>query len=299
MDYIIDPSVFNNVFVLPISIADKYLKLCKSEHLKVLIYIMRNTAERPSPEKISEVLEIPVYDVKEAILFWEEAQILSVEKRKDDFGNNKSVKKVLKPQREDVAKRGLEDPRIKYLLTETQMKFGRNLKTNETQTLVWLYDDLGFDVSLILFIVEYAKQCGKTNIRFIESIAADWYDKGIESISEAEEQIRHTALIQEAWAVVSKVFGIERRKPSKKESEFSDKWINEWRISEDLLKQAYDECVDKKSKVSFPYISKILENLNNGGEKVLNNVKNTSRKTVANNVTYDIDLFENMLNSKD
>ena len=64
-----------------------------------------------------------------------------------------------------------------------------------------------------------------------------------------------------------------------------------------MLKLAYDTCVDSKSKFSFPYVAKIIENWHNNGYKTPNDIKDDKPKN--NTATYDIDLYEKMLNSKD
>ena len=294
MVYNVNPTIFSSTFAIPTDVADKYLKLCKAEHIKVLIYILRNLANKPAVEQIAYETDLSEFDVKEALLFWSDAGILCSESSIENTEAKNVIKKSLKPSRQDVAKRGLEDEKLRYLLTQTQMIFARNLKGNEVETLGWLYDDLGLEVSVILYIVQYAKQQEKANIRFIESIATDWVDKGVETIADAEEQVKQLAVAEQAWRLVCAAFGIERRKPSKKESELSVKWVNEWKISRETLKEAYDICVDSKSKYSFSYIAKIIENWHNGGENSKSAPKNSK-----NNTTYDIDLFEKMLNSKE
>lgn len=301
MEYFINPSVYSQTFALPSDVADKYLKLAKGEHIKVLIYIMRNIANLPDVDKISSETDVSVYDVKEALLFWADAGILMP---KENTQQNKeaknTVKKVLKPQREDVAKRGLEDPKIRYMLNETQLKFSRNLKTNETSTLVWLYDDQGLDVSLILLIVQYAVTHGKPNIRFIESVATDWLDKGIDNLADADDELRKLALGEEAWATVQSAFGIERRKPSKKETELSVKWVSEWNISKELLQAAYEACVDAKSKFSFAYVAKIIENWHVKGYKTPEEAGKDKKAEKGDKIAaYNLDLFKKMLSDED
>lgn len=300
MDYYINPSVFSAVFPLPSEIVDNYLKLLKLEHIKVLLYIMRNSTNNPSLEEISENTDVSIYDIKEALLFWADAGILVAKTGISTVEDTlKTVNKVIKPQREDVAKRGLEDPKIRYLLNETQLKFGRNLKSNETGTLVWLYDDEGLDVSLILLIVQYAVTHGKKNIRFIESVAVDWVNRGIDNLADADEELRKLALGEQAWGVVQAAFGLERRKPSKKETELSVKWIEEWKISKQMLQLAYEACVDSKSKFSFPYVSKIIETWHEKGYKTPEDIKPSEKQNDKAQGVYDIDAFEKMLNSKD
>ncbi len=299
MIYNINPMIFSSTFAIPADVADKYLKLCEGSHLKVLIYILRNIAKMPSVEDISNEIDISVFDVKEALLFWADTGIITIDINIEKTEHSTTVKKALKPTRTDVAKRGLEDTKLHYLLNQTQIIFGRNLKGNEVETLGWLYDDVGLDVSLILYIIGFAKQQGKANIRFIESIATDWADKGVETIADAEEQVKNMAISDQAWKLVMNIFGIERRSPSKKESELSVKWINEWGISKELLKHAYDTCIDTKSKYSFSYIAKIIENWHNDGYKTVDDIDAKPKNDKKMQGAYNIDLFEKMLNSKE
>lgn len=299
MNYTVNAEVFSNTFGFPRDVADKYLKFCKGEHIKVLVYIMRNPLLKPSVEEIANGTDVSIFDVKEALLFWADAGILIAENTKKETEKTKKVAPTFKPTREDVTKRALSDPKLNYLLNQAQMIFSRNLKGNEMQTLAWLYEDVGLDVSVILFIVQYAKQIGKANIRFIESLASEWADKGVENIADAEEQVRLLTLTEQCWSVVCKAFGIEKRKPSKKESELSLKWVNEWHISSEMLSHAYDVCIDAKSKFTFAYIAKIIENWHNSGYKTPKDIKPKEKSSDSSTVTFDINLYEEMLNSKD
>ncbi len=303
MDYYINPSSFSAVFTVPSAVVDRYLKFAKAEHIKVLLYILRNMAEDFSPEDIAENTDVSMYDVKEALLYWADTGLL-VEKEmpvKASVNERKTaVKQNIKPSRNDVAKRGNEDPKIRYLLREAQLKLGRNLKSNESSTLVWLYDDEGLDVSLILLIIQYAVQHNKANIRFIESVAVDWINKGVDNLALADEELRKMALSQQAWSIVSKAFGLENRKPSKKETELSLKWIDEWKISSEMLNAAYEACVDAKSKFSFAYVAKIIESWHQKGYKTPSDIEEKPNTQVKNDmVTFDLGLYEKMLDSED
>lgn len=302
MDYYINPAVFSSVFTVPSSVADRHLKLVSGDHLKVLLYIMRNMSAENTPEEISAALDVSVYDVKEALLYWADAGILLPRESAPAAKPEKktAVSRAEKPGRNDVARRGAEDPKIRYLLSETQLKLGRNLKSNETSTLVWLYDDEGLDVSVILMIVQYAAAHGRANIRFIESTAVDWINRGIDSIAAADEELRRMAVGEKAWSIVAAAFGLERRKPSKKETELSVLWVDEWKLSRELLSAAYEACVDSKSKFSMPYVAKILESWHAKGYKTPADIEQKPKKKEENNyAAYDIDLFEKMLNTKD
>ena len=302
MDYYINPTVFSNMFTIPTAVVDKYLKFAPAEHLKVLLYIMRNISADFNEEDIASACDLDAYTVKEALLYWADAEILI--KKDTEIKTQKKepvVSKMQKPTRGDVVKRGNEDPKVRFLLRETQMKLGRNLKSNESSTLVWLYDDEGLDVSLILLIVQYAVAHNKANIRFIESVAIDWVNKGIDNITDADEQLKSMALGEQAWNTVSRAFGLEKRKPSLKETEASKKWLSDWKMSVEMLEKAYDECIDHKSKFSFPYIAKILESWHEKGYKTPADIEKEEKRESKKDsfAAYDIDLFEKMINSKD
>ena len=302
MNYRINPSAFSAVFTVPAEVADRHLKLARGEHIKVLLYIMRNMTVPINTSFIAEAVGISEYYVKEALLYWSDAGILICD---GDLKENaeikpKTVNRAQKPTRRDVARRGNEDEKISYLLRETQMRLGRNLKSNETGTLVWLYDDEGLDVSLILMIVQYAAAHNKANIRFIESTAVDWINKGIDTVADADAELNRMAMGDQAWKIVSSAFGLERRKPSKKETELSLLWVNDWKMSKEMLEAAYEECVNAKSKFSFPYTAKIIDSWHEKGFKTPKDIQKSKQDVEKEGyAAYDIDLFEKMLNTKD
>lgn len=299
MNYYINPASLSGVFTVPNSVVDRYLKLSNPEHIKVLLYVLRNISDDPEESLIAEECGLSEYDVKEALLYFADAGIIlpkntpfnTVKEKKTAVSQNE------KPSRRDIAKRSNEDSKIQYLLCEAQKRFARNLKDNEARTLVWLYDDQGLDVSVILLVVQYAVARGKGNIRFIETVALDLADKGIDNIVDCDAELHKMDLADKCWLAVCSAFGIDRRKPSKKESETAVMWLNDWNISKEMLSLAYDECVDKKSKFSFPYIAKIIENWHNKGFKKAEDIKENPKK--EDFAAYDIDLYEKMINSKD
>lgn len=306
MIYNINPVVFSSTYAIPTDVADKYIKTATHTQLKVLLYFMRNISAGIEPQKISEALSIAISEVDDALMFWQQRNILIGESKKEPEPKNVVINSAL-PSRSDVIKRGLEDKQLMFLLREAQLKFGRNLKQNESQLLVSLYDDHGMDPSVILFLLGYAFREGKCNLSFVKKTAAEWLNCGVETVMDAEHIIAETAKQNLAWTLVQNAFGIEKRKPSTKELEYSNLWINEWKISADLLKKAYDTCIDSKAKFSMAYVAKILENWHKDGIASPQDVSlkskalaNRSKPQKINNDFggYDLDKYEQMLNEK-
>ena len=298
MIYNVNPAIFSSTYAIPTDVADKYLKIATHTQLKVLLYFMRNISDGIDSQKISDALRLDINETEDALLFWQQCGILTGATPKEEL-KTVVVKSTL-PSRTDVIKRGLEDKQLMFLLREAQLKFGRNLKQNESQLLVSLYDDHGMDPSVILLLLGYAVREGKCNLTFVKKTATHWLESGVETVMDAENLIAESAKQNLAWSVVQSAFGIERRNPSTKEAELSNLWVNEWKISTELLKAAYDACVDAKTKLSMPYVAKIIESWHKDGitnpEQISAKTKNVKPQGKNDFAGYDLDLFEKMLN---
>ncbi len=304
MNYSINTAVFGNAFSVPSVAIDKYLKIATHNQLKVLLYFMRNISEGIDPQKIANALSLPEGEVADALTFWAQRDVLIGEEVKEKETKTVIINSQM-PTRADVIKRALEDENLTFLLREAQLKFGRNLKQNESSLLVSLYDDHGMDASVLLLLLQYACTSNKCNITFIKRTATKWLASGVETVPDAERVMADEAKLSLAWQVVSTAFGIEKRNPSDRELELSNLWINEWKIGSDMLRAAYNECVDQKSKFSMPYTAKIIENWHKAGittvadaakQKPSAQNKKTGKADYAG---YDLDLFEKMLDKDD
>lgn len=300
MKYTFNMSVLGNTFVMPSIVVDKYIKIATETQLKVLLFLMRNISQEIDSSKIADALSLPKSEVEDALLFWSQRELLNCEQVNEQDKKPVIINSSL-PSRADVIKRGLEDENLKFLLREAQLKFGRNLKQNESQLLVSLYDDYDMKVSVILLLLGYAVREGKCNLSFIKKTAAEWLENGVETVEAADELIAKQAKQNLAWSIVQNAFGIDRRKPSTKELELSNIWINEWKISVNLLKAAYDTCIDSKAKLSMPYIAKIIEQWHKEGVTSADEIKKNqaSKPQVKNDYAgYDLDQYEKMLKQK-
>ena len=300
MKYTFNMSVLGNTFVMPSIVVDKYIKIATETQLKVLLFLMRNISQEIDSSKIADALSLPKSEVEDALLFWSQRELLNCEQVNEQDKKPVIINSSL-PSRTDVIKRGLEDENLKFLLREAQLKFGRNLKQNESQLLVSLYDDYDMKVSVILLLLGYAVREGKCNLSFIKKTAAEWLENGVETVEAADELIAKQAKQNLAWSIVQNAFGIDRRKPSTKELELSNIWINEWKISVNLLKAAYDTCIDSKAKLCMPYIAKIIEQWHKEGVTSADEIKKNqaSKPQVKNDYAgYDLDQYEKMLKQK-
>lgn len=309
MDFFVNPASFTSAFTLPGDVADKHLKLASHTQLKVIVFVFRHLADAKTSKEIAESLRLAQSEVDDALLYWQRAGVL-IPKNVNDIPEQKTEtpKKATKktatemPTRLDVARRANDDKRFAFLLQESQGKFGRLLKDNESRVLLWLYEDEGMDVSLILMLLEYAMSENKCNLGFIQRTATEWIDNGVGSIADAEAYITALYKKKTAWKIVEAAFGIDDRLPSTKELDYSDKWINQWKFDRAILRLAYEVCVDTKSKFSMAYVAKILESWHNSGVKTELDAKSKISTKKNQHDTYfghtaeELNLIEQMIN---
>ena len=303
MRFSVNIKSISSSFPMPCDIADKYIKLASGVQIKAIILAMRDLSEEIDVEKIAESLGISVTEAEDALLFWVKCGVLSTAETPHEKPQKKIVISHETPSRHDVIMRGMEDDKIRLMLREAQLKFGRNLKDNESKLLVSLYDDYGMDVTVILLLLQHAVSVNKINLSYIHSTAVKWLKAGVENVKDGEALIAAEVRMKLAFSVVCNAFGIEKRMPSEKEANFSNVWVNEWGMPPEMLKAAYDVCIDSKAKLSFPYINKVLEKWHTAGYKTVSDIKNgeakASKKVKADNdfAGFDLSAFEAKLNS--
>ena len=304
MNFSLNIKSISSSFPVPCDVADKYIKLASADQIKVLLLAVRDLSDRIDVKAISDKLNIDTLAVEDALLFWVKCGIIIREEVLAEKEEKKITITAEMPTRSDVIARGMEDDKIRLLLREAQLKFGRNLKNNESRLLVSLYDDYGMDVSVILLLLQHAAAQKKANLTYIRSTAVKWLKSGVSTVLDGEKLIADEAKAKLAFTVVRRAFGIEDRLPSEKETELSNIWVNEWKMPPEMLKAAYDVCIDSKAKISFPYINKILEKWHTAGYKTTQDVKAgeekraaKSKETVKSFAGYDLAAFEAKLNS--
>lgn len=286
MGYYLNPNEMMAMFAVPQSLTDKHLRLATHDQLKVLLWCLKNLDKQYDIVAAAEALKTDEYSVRDALDFWCERGVLCATatetastasaplKTEEPEKKKKTVRAAtIKPGRDEVARRGVEDPEIAFLLREAEQHFGRVLRQAEASSLVWLYDDVGLNASLILMIVNFAITEGRANITFIERTAIEWANDGITDIIEAEQRLTDMRRKKDAWTLVERTFGIKHRSPSKSELEMSDTWVNEWGYGFDIIREAYEVCINTTSEFSIPYIKKVITEWHKKGVKTVSDIE--------------------------
>ena len=299
------------MLAVPTIVAEKHLKFASGDQIKVLLAFFKFSMCDDCIEQISDLVGLSVSVVSECLEYWALEGVLVAEGT-EQRNPEPDKKKTPKPDLDDSATvltraetlKIADTPDFKNLFREVQNLIGRPLSFAQMQKLVSIYITYGLPISVILLAVNYCVGEGKTSFAYIEKVCIDWAENDINDLSIAEQKLTGLFMSNTAWSIVSSVFGINDRRPTAKERTFANSWVNEFKFKKEIIKLAYDKCVDANGKFSFPYIHKILESWHKENVKSVDDVrklsenKNQGAKEVRK-TSYDIEKIKKKVNDFD
>lgn len=262
---------------IPASVADRFLSTASGAQIKVLLCLFRFENMSMTVEDMAKHCHLDAADVCDAIDFWVKNGMFIRRGATLVLSGNVSVQPQDLPRynAESILERKTSDSDFSFLLDEVQRIMGKTLNHNDASVVFAMYDHLAFSPELIFQIINFSVSNGKTNFRYIEKVALDWYDRGIDSFEKAEALIKALEQKSKAESVVCTYFGIADRALSKKEKEYIENWVSVMAMPIEMIKEAYELCIDRKSKLSFPYINGILTDWFKKGYKSLEDIDDT------------------------
>ena len=285
MEYQIDFGIWGSIFPVPTAVADRHLKFCSEQQLKVLLLALRDAPNPVDVQYIAKRLGLTPSQVEDCLEYWQQAGLFRpsadgpaacsasspahssqpsqpASTLSENIANGEqkipTVRARNKMSPSQISEMCKQDPSIPWLLEELQQRLARPLSPAETEAVAYLYSYFHLTPDYILMAVEYCKCIGKTSMRYIERLITGWVDQGIDTHDKAEAHILQLSRRASNEGLIKSLFGISQRELSKKEKDFIECWFQEYGFDADLIKLAYDRTVDNTGKVAFPYLNKIL-----------------------------------------
>lgn len=156
------------------------------------------------------------------------------------------------------------------LLYIAQKYMNKVFTPRECEVFAYLYDGLHMPGELLEYLVEYCVQNGHYSIRYMESVALNWHERGIVNVAGARE---YTAGFSREGFAVMRAFGISDRRPGDSEQELIRKWFQEFGFTRELVLEACSRTLKAIHKPSFSYADKILTDWESGGVRVMEDVR--------------------------
>lgn len=259
-------------FELKYDFVEKWASFAKPEHFRIYIYILMRYKKDGiclSVEEISANLRTKQELVDEALGFWAAVGYISyqdnnytfLETQKETASKSSSKKSHLRMRpsytQSEIDAAATVNEQIDYMFKQAETTLGRLLSSNDLELLYSFVDWLGLPVEVVTMLLSYAAKLGKTDKRYLETLAIDWSEREINTYEAAESFIKEMEEIHSNERRIRSLLGIYDRALSQTEKKYIKLWT-EKRISPELISEAYERTINATGKLSFAYMNKIL-----------------------------------------
>ncbi|MBP3362070.1 MAG: DnaD domain protein [Clostridia bacterium] len=165
----------------------------------------------------------------------------------------------------EISKHIEDNEKLSEMMQLSQEVLGRTLSSAEMKSLYWFYDKLEFSPEVILMLLEYCVSIGKKSMTYIERVASGWHKRGLDSIEAVESFLNENETKKKYMNNLKQLFGIRERSLTGIEEEYLEKWHDTLDMSEEMIALAYEYCILRINKISFPYMDKIISNWHEKG----------------------------------
>ncbi len=276
-EYNWNAALLRQVFVVPADVADSHLRLAGAVQLKVLLWLSRHDGQFDE-QACSQAVGASPADCRDALRYWVDAGVLAaapdtvvVERVTPPTEAKVKPTQVrrpaaVKPQLPQVMERRAQNAEFASLLDEVSARLGRPLSPGDMETLLYLFDTAALPAAVILMVVGYAATAAeRLSMRYIEKVALDWADRGIVTMTAAEEYLCELERMGEAADRVRVICGLEKRLNTTAQQAAAERWLYRWSMEDGAVRLAYEMCLKKLSKFHVPYINRVLESWHEQG----------------------------------
>ncbi|MCD7741282.1 MAG: DnaD domain protein [Ruminococcus sp.] len=310
MIYKIGVSAFGRFFTVPCSAVENYIKFADPDFYKVLLCVLCQSGCKVESQEIAAQCGLPEQKVIDALEYWSSNEVISAKadnetkmdakptyvdfkaSSKDEkpqatsqslpvcatdainpMKNTAAAKSVIRYTPKELAEKAKSNAELKALYEEIQKILGRPINPSETAGLVNLYEYYGYSAASILIMAQFCHDIGKDRIAYLETVAKDWFSRGICSYDQVEEEIVRQTEANSQNARIARALEIEGSL-TKRQKEYFDQW-RDWDFDLRLIELASERCREQKNKIDIRYINGILKNWHEKGLKTTDDVANS------------------------
>ena len=299
---------------MPANIAS-ILANADEQDLRILVLMMMSaddSGEVSEDISIEELLDIPSEKVNASIKFWSGAGIVGASRATKKKLDEKQPLAIPTAHRNGaVESNGVEVYGSAELATliekravtacfvdEAQKVFGKTFNAYDTNVVVGLVDQYGFEEEAVLAILAYVLRLGKRGVKYAEKIAIGLYDDGYTTAADVVDRINSIEQAKENVYKIKQMFGFGARELTKSEKDIFSKWTQTYGYDTDIIRIAYDITVNSIQKPVPKYTDKIIEKWYSEGLRTLADVeayeekkKDAPKDSAEPQKSYEIDDF--------
>lgn len=245
---------------LPVSVEfiKNYMPSAPGDYIKVYLFglMQASAGSELSIQSICRSLHITELQIEEALQYWHHKGMVSLS------GNNPTQCIFLCSQAEEPPQNSKLYGNQNYV-AEIQSILDRNLTTNEIKTFLDFTDVYSLPREIVIRLVRHcsseAVRGRNVSVAYLEKMALNWADEGIDTLEKAEEKIGcYNAITSGALRVIRRLDAGSGRLPTADEQDLYEKWTKEWGFTQDAVLLAMSDTT-ASLKPSMKYLDAILK----------------------------------------
>ena len=265
---------------------DKYMIAANGEYVKVYLILLRHLNDPSfgmSISQLADLLECTEGDILRALKYWEKEGLLALEYNSENTVTGVSMGKgakapVQEPVQEEpvvpaasVVREPVKTPvpapqpkstpidrkELQQLLFVAEQYLGKTLTKSDIESINYFYDNLGFSVDLIEYLIEYCVENGHRSMHYIQKVAIAWSEQHITTVDQAKNT---SALYNKICYSILNAYGIKGRGPACGELALIRKWTEDMAFDLEIVIEACNRTMSAIHQPSFEYTDRILTN---------------------------------------
>ncbi len=292
-------------FSVSYDFVEKYVRFSKPEYIQVYLYLqylVDRDGTFPSKQQISQDLDIAPEHVDFILDFWVSRGELLRTGTEYAFLAPSGQTTIPPQKKPDIVASPKRSTRPSYSMAEIDAVASTNksisglfyqaetvlhkiLTQADMEMLYSFVDWLGLPVEVITMLLSYGAKRGKTGRRYLETVAMDWADRGIDTFEAAEAYVSELEERDTKERKICSILGIYDRALTTTEKKYLKQWAENPSLSPELITLAYDRTVANTGKLSLNYMNKILQNWLEAGLSSEEEVKSYEAETRPRSAT--------------
>ncbi len=259
---------------------ERYVRFSNPEYIRVYLYLKyraNKDGSIPTADRIAKDLDITPEHAGFILDFWVSCGELLQSENGYAFPESGEKKPAKSKTIPDIVASPRRSTRPSYSMAEIDAVAAKNksisglfyqaetvlhkvLTQSDMEMLYSFVDWLGLPVEVITMLLSYGAKRGKTGRRYLETVAMDWADRGIDTFEAAEVYVSELEARDSQERKICSILGIYDRALTTTEKKYLKQWSEDPAISLELVSLAYDRTVANTGKLTLNYMNKILQN---------------------------------------
>lgn len=260
-------SEIENIFL------NEYMPSAPGDYVKVYLFglMYAQHHEEMDHQTLAKQLRLSEETVDQAWSYWADMQVIKKHSRGGhgilsydvEFVNLRDQMYASSPREEEPESFGEMDQMIqnrdlKTLIGDIEKVSGKVLSSRDTQEIYSWIQDFGAKPALIRYAFEYCCRKGKTNIKYISKVVAQWSSQGFQTEEDARQYLEQVEARYGEQKRILHALGLNRS-ATEAEKKMIDQWLDEMHFSMERVLEACGRTISI-SNPNLRYVNKILEN---------------------------------------